>query len=695
MNFTFLRATGEVAFFRSDAEQADWTQEEMNLSCTFPYLPDKVIERGMIVLFQDPATDSWQAYEIRQCQTMAGDSSQQFTAEDLAISELSDCHIPEKIELTNVTADYAIQLVLSGTGWQMGTGLPNVSSGDINRGTVWNAVNVIRDNWNVYIVSRVTVDMNGISGRYLDLQSTAGFDRGLRLAVNKNVTDPCVIYDDTELYTALYGYGGTYSTGERDARQTHEYDFSSVTWDKTADHPAKPAGQKYLEYPEMTALFGRNGKPRFGYYQNTNIKDPNVLLQKTWESLKQCCEPKVSITGTVADLKRLGYADVPLRLYDLAIVELEPIGLLLYKQVVKLTVDLLDPTKNLPTIGDYIPNIIYISRDTEEKASGNSGGGGGGGGRRGPSTKTDLEFSEWRTNTIDNGRQIELNAQHIDVQENILQQAGMYIDSETGVLIYAEDNVNMIGSKFHVQSDRITAEVTDRKNSDSQLSSRITQTANAITLEVSERKSADNALSGRINVEKDRITAEVTNRQSADNALSGRITVAADAITAEVTRATGAEEGLSGRITVEADRISLVVTDGANPQIKPAAIVSSINNGASSILLSADHIDIDGLVTKLSAKNIGCANLTTQNSIDCGQNISADGYIYAGSYIWAESIRVGSGATGATWKSFTYRYCNLSTERAFMYGSTVEASGTITGHVVIGYTDTTIHYLGR
>ena len=57
MDFTFLKATGEVAFFRSDAEQAEWTQEEMNLVCSFPFVADKMIERGMTVLFQDPATE--------------------------------------------------------------------------------------------------------------------------------------------------------------------------------------------------------------------------------------------------------------------------------------------------------------------------------------------------------------------------------------------------------------------------------------------------------------------------------------------------------------------------------------------------------------------------------------------------------------------------------------------------------------
>ena len=645
MDFTFVK-NGAVAFFRSDAEQADWTQEELNLVCTFPYMPDKTIERGMVVLFQDPATSSWQAYEIRQCTLMPGEYYQQFTAEDIAVSELTDCHVQNRIELDNVSASNALSRILSGTGWSVGTTAGGNSSGDIERGSVWQNVTTIAANWNVYIMPRVTVNADGISGRYLDILPYEGVDRGLRLAINKNVTDPCVTYDDTDMYTALYGYGGTYTEGSLDDRVTLEYNFSSVVWSKTVDHPAKPAGQRYLEWPEMTALYGRNGRPRFGYYQNVDINNPTILLQKTWEALKVCAQPKISITGTVTDLKRIGYADQPLRLHDMAIVELEPVGLLLYKQIVRLTVDLLDPTKNLPEIGDYIPNIIYINRDTENVATGGgkgvSGGRGGGGGRG--KTKVDLEWSEYKTNLIDNGRQIILNAQHIDRNDNILEQAGLEIDPVSGVLIYAEDNVNMIGSKFHVQSDRITSEVNDRKSADTQLSSRITQTANSISLEVSERKAADTQLSGRITVEANRITQEVTRATTAEGTLSGRITTTAEAITAEVTRATSAEGTLDGKISVEAGKITQIVSAvGSNGQVTAASICLAINNGGSSATINADKIYLlgetiantitaDYISGKIATLNVlRVAALTSTGNIACSNGYIMAPYFYLGS----------------------------------------------------------------
>ena len=493
-----------------------------------------------------------------------------------------------------------------------------VSSGDISRGSVWSAVNMISNNWNAYIVSRVTVDASGITGRLLDIVSSDGVFRGLRLAINKNVSDPCVTYDDTEMYTALYGYGGTYTEGSGTDRVTLEYNFSQVVWQKTADHPAKPAGQKYLEYPEMTALYGRNGKPRFGYYQNTNIQDPNILLEKTWQTLKQVCRPKISISGTVLDLQRIGYADVPLRLHDMAIVELEPFGLQFYKQIIRLTVDLLNPEKNHPEIGDYIPNIIYINHDTEKIATGGgrgSGGKGGGGG----TTKVDLEFSEFKTTLYDNGRQIGMNAQHIAENQDILAQAGLHIDPDTGVLIYAEDNVNMIGSKFTVTSNAIKSEVRTREANERSIYSTINQTANEIRLEVSNEVTG---LNSKIVQTESRIMTEVNNDVAG---LNSRITQTSDAISAEVTRATTAEGTLSGNITVNSNKISLVVSETAGGyEVNSASIVAGINGQTGSyVKIKADTINLSGYVTAsdLSATNARIDNLvsgsTQANYLNC------------------------------------------------------------------------------
>lgn len=378
MQTTFLNAAGTVIFARNDMEQGNWTQEEYTVNATFPYVAGKVIERGQRMAFRDPATGTIEVFEVRNVANIEPEHYQQIIAEHIAVSELSDEHINTK-ELTDKTATQALQEVLTGTLWSLGTFDVNpTSSVDIARGSVWQAVGSIASNWNVYIVPRVEVNSSGaIVGRLLDIVSTDGVWRGVRLSVDKNMADSTVTYDDSDVLTALYGYGGNVEkpqSGNQDDK-TEELTFADEVWTETAEHPAKPAGQTYLEDPVKTALYGRNGRPRYGYYQNGDIKDAETLLEKTWEALQETSTPKISITGTVADLYRLGYKDQPLRLHDMAIVEIPETGELFHMQIIKLDVDLIDPTATRPDIGSYIQNIIYINREENKK------GGGGGGGR--------------------------------------------------------------------------------------------------------------------------------------------------------------------------------------------------------------------------------------------------------------------------------------------------------------------------
>ena len=314
-------------------------------------------------------------------------------------SELSDEHI-NKTEINGKTAGQALTLALTGTLWSVGN---DTSSGtqnaDFDRGSVWDAVGTIQKNWNVYITPRVVISSAGaITGRYLDIAPAQGTWRGLRLSVRKNMTDPSVTYDESEVYTALYGYGASVNKSQASGDdQSQELTFADEVWTATSEHPAKPAGQTYLEDPAKTAIYGRNGRPRYGYYQDGDIEDAGVLLQKTWEALKKASEPVISIAGTCTDLYRLGYKDQPIRLHDLAIVEIEETGETFQKEVVCNDIDLVNPGNTLPQIGDYIPNIIYINRENKK------GGGGGGGGHGQTNEEDDLlqTFTEFvRTNTL-------------------------------------------------------------------------------------------------------------------------------------------------------------------------------------------------------------------------------------------------------------------------------------------------------
>lgn len=439
MEFLFFDAAGNRLFLRNDAESATWTVEEMSLQALFPYDAGKAIQRGQRIGFRD-ATGVLQPFEIRKVRTYEPDHYQEITAEHIVISELSDEHL-DQTEITDKTAGQALTAILTGTLWSVGT---NTSSGtqtaDLSRGSVWQGVRTIEENWNVRITPRVTMNAAGITGRYLDIAPAAPTWRGVRLSLDKNADELGVTWDDTNVITAIYGYGGRVGSGD----DTEILTFEDVVWAQTADHPAKPSGQAYLEDPTAKALYGRNGRNRFGYYQNSNIDDAETLLEKAWEALKQSNAPEVSIDCQVRDLYRLGYADQPIALHDLALIEVRPTGEVLQREIIRLTVDLLDPTATRVNIGVYIPNIVYMQRETDKAAKGGGGGGGRGGGGGGGQ---DNQVYEFETQIQANQYQINLRAWQRDLEHTdqslLLGYAALGITSDSISSIVASSGVQL------------------------------------------------------------------------------------------------------------------------------------------------------------------------------------------------------------------------------------------------------------
>ena len=643
MECIFLNAAGTTLFVRDDMESGHWVQEQMNVVAEFPFDAGKVIQIGQRIAFCDPATDTLEVFEIVNVVNQEPDHFQQITAEHICIAELSDEHI-NKTEITNKTAAQALTTALTGTLWSVGNNSASgTQSADFGRGSVWDAVNTIQQNWNVYITPRVTISSAGaITGRYLDIAPAQGTWRGLRLSVRKNLIDPAVTYDDSEVYTALYGYGGSVDVpqGSGDDK-TEELTFKDQVWTATSSHPAKPSGQKYLEWPEKTAIYGRNGRPRYGYYQNANIKDASVLLQKTWESLQQSCEPKISISGTCVDLYRLGYKDQPIRLHDMAIVEIEETGELLYRQVICNDVDLVDPTGTRPEIGDYVPNIVYINRETNEKAS----GGGGGGGGKGSMTNLEDEDLKWYTEFIKTQNQIGMVIRKKNGTD--------YIDAAAIALAINESSGE---TSAYIKADHVNISATNTAH----------LLAGSIVYDANGNLVLKESSGGGIMVERNNQGTTSTFGVWDRGNLTGGVMV----------------QQINGQSTV---KISGNVID-------IGGLITAINNqSGTAVKISADEIDIDGVVTALGAKDIGCGNLDVEglaeiHAIECN---SLWGYATIGA---ANGIECGSNT--ATWQSQTV----VTSVGSSSYTKDFKLADDSTwNHKVItdvNYGNTTIHYLG-
>jgi hypothetical protein len=171
-------------------------------------------------------------------------------------------------------------------------------------------------------------------------------------------------------------------------------------------------------------------------------------------------------------------------------------------------------------------------------------------------------------------------------------------------------------------------------------------------------------------------------------ALDSEIIVNTGRISAEVTRASAAENALSGRITVEAGKIALVVdeTSGGNV-IKAASIVAAINEAGSDVIISADHIHLDGetIAKSIFGQSITVAGLSVTSSAHFETDVDIMDDLLVGADLTVQGdLTVGT--KQATWQNktvVTSVTCTLPSINLYSgryYATTAsETSTTVTG----------------
>lgn len=208
-------------------------------------------------------------------------------------------------------------------------------------------------------------------------------------------------------------------------------------------------------------------------------------------------------------------------------------------------------------------------------------------------------------------------------------------------------------------------------NAESRMSASIAATASSIRSEVYSTESniratitqTANSIRSDVNTANSKIYSYVQQtassiRQEVGNAISGvnsSITQTASSIRSEVNSAIS---NVNASITTQANRISLVVEGtGANAKIRPAQIVSAINNGESSIIISASHINLDGYVkatditTNYISAKIADITLVEVKGLNSNGTIRSINGSVVGTDIYFGS-GTGSGFTGWSLKNF-------------------------------------------
>lgn len=189
-------------------------------------------------------------------------------------------------------------------------------------------------------------------------------------------------------------------------------------------------------------------------------------------------------------------------------------------------------------------------------------------------------------------------------QGRLLREAGIYVNPDTGAWLFNTDHTTGLGSVIKAQDDKASMVVTTKSDG--------TYAVNV----------------GEIALAFNNQTGQSTARINAD----------------KIMISTGSQNNpLDSYLALQDGKINLVVhTDSqGNWVVNPASIVAAVNNGESSLVFNADHLDLRGLVTitdmhaeygtgdQLSVNDIDCDGLLAENieaaMITANYFIDADG----------------------------------------------------------------------
>ena len=263
----------------------------------------------------------------------------------------------------------------------------------------------------------------------------------------------------------------------------------------------------------------------------------------------------------------------------------------------------------------------------------------------------------------------EQHFQIVDDDNNILNQAGLYLDAY-GMLVYADDNVNMIGSRFNVQANQIGMVVGTNQQGNYIKAGEIVLAINQSTGQSAATINADH-----INISGTNTVQTLAGAMEMDSV--GNLIIKDGA-------------GFKLRKTQSGTYAYYGVWDEGN--LTGGVIATKINGQSGTVVkIRADRIELDGdtIASYLNAKDLDVAALSASSLYVNGEANFDDS-------INAVDISVGDVYTDkingeyVEWKSYTARHVTLSAQYYF-----VDYLGTqVKGRIVTGYTDTTLNYLG-
>ena len=244
-----------------------------------------------------------------------------FTGVQSGIEELRKTPVFDK-RPKNTPAKPVINELLQGTNWQARFIAETTNhSTNFYYTSVFDALKKICKVWGLEMQFFVEMNSNGLGARYIDFKKKIGEAVGKRVVYGHNALEILKEVERTNIFTALIGRGKgeQVSSAEESGKGGDGYGrkitFEDVVWSKAKGDPLdKPKGQKYLEIPEMTRVYGiknSNGtmRPKIGFTDFSEEEDPNELIKLTYQTLINSARPQLALKTSSVYLKGVKIGD--------------------------------------------------------------------------------------------------------------------------------------------------------------------------------------------------------------------------------------------------------------------------------------------------------------------------------------------------------------------------------------------------
>lgn len=244
-----------------------------------------------------------------------------FTGVQSGIEELRKTPVFDK-RPKNTPAKPVITELLQGTNWQARFIADTTNhSTNFYYTSVFDALKKICKVWGLEMQFFVEMNSNGLGARYIDFKKKIGEAVGKRVVYGHNALEILKEVERTNIFTALIGRGKgeQVSSAEESGKGGDGYGrkitFEDVVWSKAKGDPLdKPKGQKYLEIPEMTRVYGiknSNGtmRPKIGFTDFNEEEDPNELIKLTYQTLINSARPQLTLKTSSVYLRGVKIGD--------------------------------------------------------------------------------------------------------------------------------------------------------------------------------------------------------------------------------------------------------------------------------------------------------------------------------------------------------------------------------------------------